>query len=153
MNSDSGSLDRSQQPVILRLRYPAGGKSVPHRTVFDWYRYGISCVSRRVSVGQVKSSSGATRPRGDYPGPASYNFLPRGHWRYDRTSIQQYPTVGFPTPVSDSSIVGWDFSYISTLLESIPAWKCTTATKNKTKQNKTKQNKTKNSQNSKDVVA
>ena len=29
-----------------------------------------------VAACQVKSSSGATRPRGDHPGPASCNFLP-----------------------------------------------------------------------------
>ena len=28
-----------------------------------------------IPAGQVKSSSGATRPRGDHPGPASCNFL------------------------------------------------------------------------------
>ena len=34
-----------------------------------------TAIQRQSSQGQVKSSSGATRPRGDHPGPASCNFL------------------------------------------------------------------------------
>ena len=39
-------------------------------------QHSLSFESSQDESSQVKSSSGATRPRGDHPGPASYNFLP-----------------------------------------------------------------------------
>ena len=58
---------------------------------------------------QVKSSSGATRPRGDHPGPASCNFLPpalRGLRRSDWGRPLGEISAGRPATVTGPAAVG-----------------------------------------------